>query len=338
MSIVLPPAPLLVRDRLIGGVVGALVGDALGVPVEFCERAERDRDPVRGMRGWGTHAQPRGTWSDDGALTMAHIAAFLEHGWDPDRHLRAFADWYERAEFSARGRVFDIGRTTRAAIKRYLAGVPAARCGRASERDNGNGSLMRHLPVACWWAADGSDALIEGALAASALTHAHPRACWSCAIHALVVAGMLERRPLHEALARSAETVWARLPPEERPHFAPLLDLSCLRWPRERVPSDGYVLSSLMAACWCVHRHDGYAAAVLEAVNLGGDADTIACIAGGLAGLRCGLTGIPRAWVSCLARSRWVLAQAERFADACLARAARRVMRADTAAAHPSPA
>lgn len=321
MTIALPPAPLLTRERIVGGIVGALVGDALGVPVEFGERRERERDPVRGMRAFGTHGQPRGTWSDDGALTMAHVAAFLEHGWDPQQHLAAFAAWYTRGQYSARGSAFDVGTTTRAAIERFLSGIPATDCGGDSERDNGNGSLMRNLPVACWWASSPVETVIEMAQAASALTHAHPRARWACAVHALIVREMLVRRPLHEALLRVSELVWERLPEAERPHFAPLLDLSALRWPRERVPSDGYVLSSLLAACWCVHRHDAFAATVLEAVNLGNDTDTVAAIAGGLAGLRCGLTGIPRAWTSCLARGRWVLAMAERFADACLARA-----------------
>jgi ADP-ribosylglycohydrolase len=71
---------------------------------------------------------------------------------------------------------------------------------------------------------------------------------------------------------------------------------------------------------WCLHRHEDFAEAVLEAVNLGGDADTTAAVVGGLAGLRCGLSGIPRTWITCLPRRVAVLDLAERFADACLKR------------------
>ena len=56
------PDPSYVKDSILGGLWGAVVGDALGVPVEFRSRAERQRDPVTGLRGHGTHDQPVGTW------------------------------------------------------------------------------------------------------------------------------------------------------------------------------------------------------------------------------------------------------------------------------------
>lgn len=315
----LAPAPVLVRDRIVGGLVGLVVGDALGVPVEFGDRAERDRDPVHGMRAFGTHGQPLGAWSDDGALALAHAAAFAAHGWDARRHLEAFAEWHERGAFTAHGRVFDVGRTTRQALRRFLAGQPPGRTGGMALRDNGNGSLMRILPASCWWAQAPIHAVVEGLGAASALTHGHIRSRLCCAWHALIAGGLLGRVPLHEGMALAARLLAPRIPHEERAVFAPLIDSSALRWPRERIRSDGYVVSTLTAACWCLHRHDGYAAAVLEAVNLGGDTDTTAAVAGGLAGLRSGLTGIPRAWIDCLPQAGRVLALAERFADACLA-------------------
>ncbi|HAT09212.1 MAG TPA: hypothetical protein DCS97_01125 [Planctomycetes bacterium] len=319
----LPPAPLLVRDRLIGGLVGLVIGDALGVPVEFGGRAERDHDPVRGMRGFGTHGQPVGAWSDDGALAMAHAAAFVAHGWDPQRHLEAFAAWAERGAWTAHGRVFDIGITTQSALRRFRSGTPIDRIGGAGVRDNGNGSLMRILPASCWWAAASVEERITGVMAASALTHAHARARLCCAWHAQICAGLLAMRPVAEGLGTAAAALEGRVPPEECDVFEPLIDGSFLYLPREHVRSDGYVVSTLTAAIWCLHRHDSYADAVLEAVNLGDDTDTTAAVTGGLAGLRCGLSGIPRAWIACLPRSVEVLGLAERFADACLKMGAR---------------
>lgn len=319
----LPPAPLLVRDRLIGGLVGLVVGDALGVPVEFSSRAERDLDPVRGMRGFGMHGQPVGAWSDDGSLAMAHAAAFVAHGWDPRRHLEAFAAWHDQAAWTAHGRVFDIGNTTRSALRRFLSGSPLERIGGAAARDNGNGSLMRILPASCWWASSPIHELVDGLAAASALTHAHPRSQLCCAWHAVIAGGILERVPVHEGLALAERLLARRIPADERAVFAPLLDSSFLHQARDRVRSDGYVVSTLTAACWCLHRHDDFEAAVLEAVNLGGDTDTTAAVTGGLAGLRSGLSGIPRTWIACLPHSREVVALAERFADACLARPGR---------------
>jgi len=316
----LSPAPLLVRDRLIGGLVGLVVGDALGVPVEFGSRHERERDPVRGMRGYGTHHQPRGAWSDDGALALAHAAMFVAHGWQPERHLEAFVAWHERGAWTAHGKVFDIGLTTQRALGRFRRGDPLARIAGSGIKDNGNGSLMRILPASCWWAESPIDAMVEGLGAVSALTHGHIRSRLCCIWHGVIAGTLLARGSVAEGLALADRLLAHRVPPEERAVFAPLLDSACLHLPRERVRSDGYVVSTLTAACWCLHQHDGYAEAVLAAVNLGGDTDTTGAVTGGLAGLRCGLTGIPRAWIACLPRGGEVLALAERFAEACLAR------------------
>jgi ADP-ribosyl-[dinitrogen reductase] hydrolase len=319
----IPPAPLLSRDRLVGGLLGLVVGDALGVPVEFGDRAERDRDPVRGMRGFGTHLQPVGAWSDDGAMAMAHAAAFIEHGWDPRRHLEAFCAWREHGAWTAHGSVFDIGNATRAALDRFRHGRPIGEVGGRRERDNGNGSLMRILPVSCWWAGAPIATAIDALGEASALTHAHIRSQLCCMWHALIVDGLLSRRTLPGILADAGRVLAGRIPDGERRHFASLADGSCLDLARPAVPSDGHVVSTLIAACWCLHRHESYAEAVLEAVNLGDDTDTTAAVTGGLAGLRSGLTGIPHAWVACLARRVAVLDLAERFAEACLRRGRR---------------
>jgi ADP-ribosylglycohydrolase len=312
-------ARLLPRDRIMGGLVGLVVGDALGVPVEFSRRHERDRDPVRGMRGYGTHAQPMGTWSDDGALALAHAAAFVEHGWDPAAHLRAFLAWFDRADYTAHGVVFDVGNATRQALARFRDGLPLTEIGGRADRDNGNGSLMRILPASCWWAGAPATAVIAHLGEASALTHAHVRSRLCCALHALIADGLLSRRPIIQALAEAGAALAPHVPAGERAVLAPLLDGSCLALDRAAVPSDGHVVSTLMAAVWCLHRHADFAEAVLEAVNLGDDTDTTGAVTGGLAGLRCGLSGIPRPWIACLPRRVALLGLAERFAEACLA-------------------
>ncbi len=312
--------PIPPRDRLIGGLVGLVVGDALGVPVEFSARHERDRDPVRGMRGFGTHHQPVGAWSDDGALAMAHAAAFIAHGWDPQRHLEFFLAWREQGAWTAHGMVFDLGNATSAALDRFKHGRPLDEIGGRRDQDNGNGSLMRILPASCWWAGASFTAMAEGIAGASALTHAHVRSRLCCIWHALIADGLLSRQSIAAILVDAGKLLENQTPLRERPRFAALADATCLDLPRSQVPSDGHVVSTLIAACWCLHRHAAYADAVLEAVNLGDDTDTTAAVTGGLAGLRCGLSGLPRAWITCLPRRVAVLALAERFAEACLAR------------------
>jgi ADP-ribosyl-[dinitrogen reductase] hydrolase len=287
-------------DRLMGGMIGLLLGDALGVPVEFSSRADRDRDPVRGLRSYGTHSQPVGSWSDDGAMALAHAHTFIQHGWDPERHLQAFQAWHKQACYTSHGLVFDIGLATTRSLNRYRKGHCLTQVGGRRVHDNGNGSLMRILPAACWWAGADAATIIARLCEVSALTHAHARAQLFCALHALMVDGLLARRSIIACLLGAAETLLPFIPAEERYFFAQLFDASWLEQPRAAIPSDGHVVSTLIAACWCLHRHDDFASAVLEAVNLGGDTDTVGAVTGGLAGLRCGFSGLPRAWIMTL--------------------------------------
>lgn len=310
---------ILPRDRLLGGLIGLIIGDALGVPVEFSFRGDLDYNPVRGMRGFGTHQQPLGSWSDDGSLALAHAEALIQHGWDPQKHLQGFLAWLDEARWTANGHVFDIGNTTRRAIVRFRRGTPIADVGGRGERDNGNGSLMRILPISCWCTGAETEVIVSMTGEASALTHAHIRSRLSCAFHGLIVDGILARRPIGQALAEASQRLRPFIPDEEVPHFISLLDGTCLHLPRSKVPSDGYVISTLIASCWCLHQHPIFADAVLAAVNMGGDTDTTAAVVGGLAGLRCGFTGLPRVWTTCLPHSSTLLAIGEQFAQACIA-------------------
>ena len=136
----------MLLDKMRGGLLGLATGDALGVPVEFCEKSRLKKDPVTDMRGWGTHSQPPGTWSDDTGMTLAALDS-LAGGFDPEDMMLCFSRW-RGGEYWPYGEVFDVGIATEQAISRYRSGIPALLCGGRGERDNGNGSLMRMLPIA----------------------------------------------------------------------------------------------------------------------------------------------------------------------------------------------
>lgn len=306
------------RDRLRGAVVGVLVGDALGVPVEFSGRSMRDQDPVTDMRGFGTWNQPPGTWSDDSSMTLATADALATHGWDPRAMMDGYLAWLDQARWTAHGAVFDVGNATRNAIMLYRIHGDCHDCGQSDERDNGNGSLMRAQPVSCWLFGSGTEAMIRQAGEASALTHAHLRSRLCCAWHALWCDGLLGGQDVRSAALSASQRLRRHVPPEEREPLARLLDGSAMDLDRSAVIAGGYVVSTLEAALWSLAQHDGFADAVLAAVNLGGDTDTNAAVTGGMAGLRCGLSGIPPRWIAALARSQEVLEFASTFADACL--------------------
>ena len=309
------------RDRLMGALIGVLVGDALGVPVEFTGRAERDQDPVMGMRGLGTWNQPAGTWSDDSSMTLATADVLARAGWDLPAMLQGFLGWLERNEWTSHGAVFDIGNATRNALMRFRSGGDHTTCGQAHERDNGNGSLMRCMPVSLWLVGASVEQVIEQAGAASALTHAHVRSRLCCAWHALWCDAVLGGRDARAAASQADKHLRPLITQDrERQALGRLLDGGVMDLPRTAIQGDGYVVSTLEACLWCLANHGDFRATVLAAVNLGDDADTTGAVAGGMAGLVYRLSGLPGEWTGALARHADVMALAARFADACIAR------------------
>lgn len=314
-----------VESRIRGAIYGALVGDALGVPVEFSLRNDRDVDPVCGMRSDGVWRQLAGTWSDDGALLLCTAEAVVG-GFDPELMARLCVSWMTHSHWTARGSVFDIGRTTFEALTRVAEGHRWDIAGATDENSNGNGSLMRILPVALRFRKKGSAALMRYAADASRITHAHPRSQLACGYYCLVVAEVLAGATVAAAMQTTIpilrDAVHA-LPEDtltfsrEELTFARLLSGELGRAGRDDIKSLGYVMHSLEAALWCALREPTFEDAVLAAVNLGGDTDTTACVAGGLLGALHGYEAIPPEWIAALPRREDVDALLDKFVPAC---------------------
>lgn len=249
--------------RLHAAVYGQAVGDALGVPYEF---QRRDTFECTGMIGHGTHNQPAGTWSDDTAMMLATLDSLAEHGGrvDTDDMLAKYRAWAKSGEYTPDGAVFDIGTTTSHAL--------ASGHGGTDEYDNGNGSLMRILPLAF------TDCSDDDIRRVSAITHAH-RISTDICVRFIRIARLL----LAEGTAYSRTEVCkiANIPEDLR--FCE----------RRRIKSGTFVLDTMLSAVWCLVNTDNYRDCVLAAVNLGGDTDTTAAVAGGLAGLLYGDEGNP---------------------------------------------
>jgi ADP-ribosylglycohydrolase len=144
--------PRTVADWVTGAMLGKAIGDALGVPVEFRSRDALRRDPVSGMRAFGTHHQPAGIWSDDTSLALCLAESLCETGIDFFDQADRFVRWRRLGYWTPRGEVFDIGGATARAICRLEEGVEPTEAGPAGESDCGNGSLMRILPLALFLA------------------------------------------------------------------------------------------------------------------------------------------------------------------------------------------
>lgn len=314
-------APLTLRERLVGCLLGLVVGDALGVPAEFKSRPQLDRTPVTGMTGFGTHAQPPGTWSDDSSLALATAESLLD-GYAPRDMMRRFHAWLTTGYMTAHGEVFDVGNATRAALARFAQGLPQEAWGGREEHDNGNGSLMRIAPLGC--AVHGLEAatIVARSVEVSALTHAHPRSTMCCAYLSLLLRGLLAGQGQGEAMRAAAGDLQGSLRPEEAQPLARVLDGSVLAAPREAISGSGYVLHCLEASLWAAGRGRGFRESVLLAVNLGDDTDTTAAVTGAICGAMYGARGIPAAWLATLVRGEMVRELAERLATKILSEAA----------------
>lgn len=283
-------------EMIEGAIWGLLIGDALGVPYEFHHAATIppadaiDFDPPAGFPR--SHEDvPPGTWSDDGAQALCLLASLLyRRELDLEDLMRRITNWYELGYMSADGRVFDIGIQTSTALMTFRSGTPAAESGPRGERDNGNGALMRVLPLALWHR--GSDEeLIRDARLQSVITHGHVRSQLCCALYCLWARRILEQheQPWHSA----AETLRSVLAPDS----AERKELEEVIRPDEEIrgAGSGYVVDSLHSAR-NVLNEGSYEAVVKAAIRLGNDTDTTAAIAGGLAGLQYGIAAIPGRW------------------------------------------
>ncbi len=305
-----------IQSRIRGALYGAVVGDALGVPYEFLSREEMKRNPATGMTGYGTYNQQPGTWSDDSSLLLCTTES-LSRGFDVDDMARLFLRWYENAYMTPHGEVFDIGNATAMALRRISSGVPVEEAGCIDEGSNGNGSLMRILPVALKYRDLPAAQLLDYAARVSAITHAHPRSQLACGIYCLLISEILRGHGLVESLERVRESLPDLLqtsPMEaESTHFERLFQPDFSLSGEDAIQSSGYVLHTLEAAIWCVHRSGSYEEAVLRAVNLGLDTDTTACVTGGLAGALYGFSAIPEEWLMLVKNPATVKATIDSF-------------------------
>lgn len=273
------------------GITGLIVGDALGVPVEFSSKSERELDPVTDMREYGTYNQPKGTWSDDSSMTIATVASIThKKGVDYEDIMKEFICWlYYDAYTNSESGTFDIGNTTRRALERFAGGVPVMECGGRGERDNGNGSLMRILPLAYIKNID-----YDTVEKVSSLTHAHIISRIACVLYVEIAKSMIENDlEITEHVKIACDKI--------KDHYSDVPELKNF----ERIFSNDldevsgrtFVAGSLECVIHCLVTTDSYRDAVLKAVNFGEDTDTTAAICGGLAGIYYGYDSIPEEWI-----------------------------------------
>lgn len=295
-------------------MIGHAVGDALGVPVEFCSRNELDTGPVDDMEGFGTYPYPAGCWSDDTSMSLAALDSLSKGDVDWDEIMLNFRKWLEEDAYTPTGECFDSGRICVKAILSYFAyGNSVQTCGQTGEHSNGNGSLMRIHPFVLFteygeYLGNWLDIIHQ----ASALTHAHERSVIACGIYAILLRQLLtapNKQSIQVALDIAKEKYSKYT---EFGHYQRIFESDFTQTRRSEIKSTGYVVDTLETAVWCLLTTDTYSECVLKAVNLGDDTDTVAAIAGGLAGALYGYESIPEEWRNTLVRRDYIEEMCER--------------------------
>lgn len=279
---------------------GIATGDALGVPVEFLSRGEIALRPVTGMQGYGTHNQPPGTWSDDSSLTFC-LAEMLCGEYDLNNLANRFINWRNYGYWTPRGEVFDIGIATSHAINRLQDDISPVLAGGDGEWSNGNGSLMRILPLLFYIkdlsVTDRFNIIGE----VSSLTHRHSRSIVACFLYLEMALNILQGKDKQTAYTEMCKTANDFLV-DEKETFSRVLSGDIPGLHINDIKSTGYVVHTLEAAVWCLLKTVDYQSAVLSAVNLGDDTDTTGAVTGGIAGLLYGWETIPAEWLNLLAK------------------------------------
>lgn len=311
------------NERIKGSIFGFFVGDALGVPVEFVGRNELKKNKVTKMLEYGTHNQPIGTWPDDSSMVIATIDSLINNkGIKYNDIMDNFLKWYKEGEYTPDGKVFDIGNATSSALLKYKNDNSNYKCGSNDIYSNGNGSLMRILPISLYLHYT-NDLMFDVIGNISSMTHAHIYSILSCIIYSVLINEYLKELDIKKAYSNMQLIIKKVLEDDNNNVLGDLDDLKhkfdriiykdITKLLEDDIKSSGFVIDSLETSIWCLLNTDNYKDAVLKAVNLGDDTDTIGALTGGLAGLVYGYNDIPKDWLNVLKQKEYLTNLVDKF-------------------------
>lgn len=286
---------------------GFIIGDAYGVPMEFMER---DTFNVSDMIGYGCWDVPAGTWSDDSAMTLITIEHLINDTSLADLK-RAFCDWAYRGHWTYNDEPsFDVGLTISEVINRWEKNG-RYETAKTDEHSNGNGALMRILPIAFYsYKRSIEERYVKDY---ATLTHGHIRSTLCCLHYTYVVHALMDGLSIRDSLKQANDYILPKLAdyPEEVTHFERLLTIENVS--RDDINSNGYVIHTLEAVYWSLLNSTSYYETIFNAVHLGSDTDTVGAIAGGLAGLYYEKLNIPEDWMELIPKREEIDTLLNRF-------------------------
>ena len=292
------------KNKKLGGLIGLITGDAVGCLYEFRQpstlpaRELIDIIPpegfIRSFKG-----VPVGTYSDDAAQMLCLLVSLLKHRKvDLTDFSMRLCDWFKNGYLAVDGIVFDAGIQTVRALHAILKGADPMKSGGILESSNGNGSLMRVLPLALLHD-DDDFSLVKEAHLQSMPTHGHPRSFVVCALYCLIVRAYLNDAlsPWEQAEHQLASIYSTWPDPDERSIFLTELNYVMTSPYRTHPTGTGYVVDTIWTAKQAM-KEKSYEEVIKTAIGFGFDTDTSSAVAGGLAGIKFGMEGIPTKWLA----------------------------------------
>lgn len=303
-------------SKFIDSIIGHAVGDAMGVPTEFCIREYLLKNPVKEMIGSDKTGQPAGSWSDDTSMEIATIDSFIQNKeFNYDDIMHKWEEWINEAKYTANNDTFDVGRTCLRAIRNHSLGTEPLKCGIDGEQSNGNGSLMRILPVALYSYYRKLDVneIIKLTNELSSLTHKHDISKLGCYIYVRYIMFLLDGKNKNEAYELIKTLDYSTYDEYAISKYERILKNDIDSYTIDNILSTGYVVDTLECALWILLNANSYKETIIATTNIGNDTDTIGAIAGSMAGIIYGYDSIPTSWIDKLMRKDYLIGLASDF-------------------------
>ena len=306
-------------DQVIGGLIGNAAGDALGLPVEFKSREDLKGIPVLEMQGFGSYLVAPGTWSTNTSMVIALMESIRECGKvNQSDILHKLSRWLYLGDYTVGSEIINSNATVTLSIDRFKKGYTPDECGDAFEFASDNGALTRILPIAflCYNYNIQGKHRYDLVKRVTRLTHATEKCILANMIFVNYACYLLEGYYPAVALQKIQKEDYSFFSEACVDSFSRILKMNLTELPEEEIQSNSDVIESLEATIWSLVTTRNFEQAVIKAVNLGHDTDTIGALTGGLAGLYYGMQGIPRRWLDKLKRLPELETIAEGFSKA----------------------
>lgn len=303
-------------SKFVDSIIGHAIGDAMGMPTEFCMREKLIEKPALKMLGSEKTRQPAGSWTDDTSMEIATIASLIEKGkFDYADIMSKWCDWINKSEYTANGEVFDVGRTCLRTFRNYYNGIDPVKCGLSDINSNGNGSLMRILPVALYAYSKHlkKEEIIKLSNDVSSLTHGHNISKIACYMYVMFVINLLNGMSKQESYEYLKKDDYSMYDEESLSLYDRIIKNDISKFDLDDISSSGYVVDTWECVLWILLNSNSYKKTILASTNIGNDTDTIGAIVGSMAGIIYGIESFPKEWLSTLKRKDYLIDMASKF-------------------------